>query len=133
MLVSMFVIWLTLQLPAGDHVLNSSRSFPLLLGVLLMIVSATQLVKAGRLRTAVVTPAYRNGNIRRGVFYVLWTGIYLFAGIPFIGFILVTILYLFVGITFYKEVRWYKVLPVSIGTILLFYFVFTRLMFIQLP
>lgn len=133
MLVSVFFIWQTFQLPVGDHVLNSSRSFPMLLGVLLMIVSTIQLVKTGRHKKAIVSPSYGNGNIRRGVFYVLWTGIYIFVGIPFIGFILATFLYLFVGITFYKEVRWYQVLPVSVGSILLFYFVFTRLMYIQLP
>lgn len=133
MLVSVFFIWQTSQLPEGDHVLNSSRSFPMLLGVLLMIVSAFQLVKAVRHKTAVVSPSFGNGNIRRGVFYVLWTGIYIFVGIPFIGFILATLLYLFIGITFYKEVRWYQVLPISVGSILLFYFVFTRLMYIQLP
>jgi putative tricarboxylic transport membrane protein len=132
-LLGVAYIWQTIQLPAGDHVLNSSRSFPLLLAILLLVVSFLLLIKAVRSKGVPTFTRIDIGRLQRGGFYLLWTGLYIFLGIPFLGFAGATVPYLIIGILFYKEVRWYQAVPVSLGAVFLFYYVFSQLMYIKLP
>jgi putative tricarboxylic transport membrane protein len=132
-LIGVAYIWQTIQLPAEDHVLNSSRSFPMLLAIVLLVVSFLLLIKA--FRNIGTSPSDRIDmkKLQRGGFYLLWTGLYIFLGLPYLGFVGATIPYLVIGILFYKEVKWYQAVPVSLGAIFVFYYVFTQLMYIKLP
>lgn len=132
-LVSLLYIWQTYQLPDGQHFLNSSRSFPLLFGSILLIISFLLIIKGLRHPENHPNKLFVFPRGRRGLFYIIWTGVYIFVCIPAIGFVYATMLYMIIAIVYYKEVKWYSSVIVTFGTVLFIYYVFNQWMFIRFP
>jgi len=132
-LISLLYIRQTYELPAGEHFLNSSRSFPLLLGFTLLLLSTFIIVNGIRKRgDEQIKPLGRRG-IQRGLYYIILTGVYIFVSIPVIGFVFSTLIYIIAGIIYYKEVKWYSSVIVSLGTLLVIYYVFNQWLLIGFP
>lgn len=137
LIVGLFGIYYIQQvyhLPAGEHFLNSTRTFPLLFGGLLVILSV--LLITGALQKKDDEKKTSNIDlvkVKRGLFYVVWTALYIFVGLPLLGFILSTIIFLAVGIFYYREVTWYWAPIISVATVVVIYFVFSKWMLIHLP
>lgn len=136
LLIGLLYIQQTLQLPKGEHLLNSSQSFPLLIGVMLVLLALILLVKCIMLwkkdrdekKLEINIPA-----LKRGLFYVIITSLYIFMFIPWFGFLIGTVIFMITTILFYKEVKWYTPFIVTTGTLFVVYYVFNKLMFINFP
>ncbi|MGM8365218.1 tripartite tricarboxylate transporter TctB family protein [Virgibacillus sp. W0181] len=135
LIISIFYIWQALQLPSGESFLNSSQSFPILIGISLTIFSITLIVKAFFKKSEgkkEKTDVHKIG-FKRALFYILWTGLYIFLFIPFLGFTVSTIGYMIIMILFYKEVKWFTSVFVAVGTMIFVYYVFNQLLYINFP
>lgn len=129
----LFLVIESFSFPEGKHLLNSSRSFPMLLGYSFMALAIWQFIKTFREKKENTKESFSRLEIKRGVVFILLTVGYIFVLIPMIGFMISTLLFLFVGILFYKEIRWYTASLISIGMIGFVYLVFEQLMNIRLP
>ncbi|MEH7524237.1 tripartite tricarboxylate transporter TctB family protein [Bacillus sp. JJ1503] len=129
----LFFVIGSFSFPAGDHLLNSSRSFPMLLGYSFMGLAIWQFIKTIREKKANTKEFFSRLEIKRGFVFIFLTVAYIFVLIPLLGFMISTLLFLFVGILFYKEIRWYTASLVSIGMIGFIYLIFVQLMNIRLP
>lgn len=134
--IGLFLVVGSYQFPEGEHILNSSRSFPLLLGFSLMGLSVWQLVQSIKSnknyekteREPLSLPA-----IKRGVTFILLMAVYIFIVMPFIGFLASSFIFLIVGLLYFKEVRWYTATFISIGLIGFLYVFFEKVMLINFP
>lgn len=133
LIIGLFFVIESFTLPAGEYLLNSPSSFPMLLGYCLIGLAIWQFIKTFREKKANTKEPYSRLEIKRGVVFVLLTFVYIFILIPMIGFLISTFLFLFIGLLFYKEVRWYTALLVSTGMVGFIYVVFEQLMNIRLP
>jgi hypothetical protein len=131
--IGLFFVAESYQLPPGDHFLNSSRSFPMLLGYCLMILSIWQLIQAIREKTKSENIRPSMNAIKRGGAFIFLTVLYIFVFIPIIGFLSSTWMFLLVGMMLFKEVRWYIATAVSVGMVGFIYVVFEKLMYIRFP
>lgn len=135
LVIGLFLVIGSFNFPPGEHFLNSSRSFPMLLGYCLAGLSIWQFVQTIRKKKEREEEAESLSilEMKRGLLYLLLTVVYMFLLIPFIGFLFSTLIYLLIGMLYYKEVRWYTATLVSIGMIGFIYVVFEKLMYIRLP
>ncbi|MCM3093024.1 MULTISPECIES: tripartite tricarboxylate transporter TctB family protein [unclassified Cytobacillus] len=133
--IGLFFVIGSYDFPPGEHFLNSSRSFPTLLGYSLIGLSIWQLIQTIRKNKEEEgeTGSASILEVKRGILYLLFTVVYIFLLIPFIGFLFSTLIFLLIGMLYYKEVRWYTATLVSIGMIGFIYVVFEKLMYIRLP
>jgi len=132
-LLGCWYVWETMKLPGGSHILNSSRSFPLLIGIIIILLALIVLVKG------IIAKGSNNKRkisiiaIKRGSFYLINTAIYIFLLIPSIGFFVSTVIYMVLMLIFYKEIKWGTMLIIPVGTVIFVYFVFNQLLSINLP
>ncbi|KAF0818576.1 hypothetical protein KIS4809_2635 [Bacillus sp. ZZV12-4809] len=133
--IGLFFVIGSYDFPPGEHFLNSSRSFPTLLGYSLIGLSIWQLIQTIRKNKEEEgeTGSASILEVKRGILYLLFTVVYIFLLIPIIGFLYSTLIFLLIGMLYYKEVRWYTATLVSIGMIGFIYVVFEKLMYIRLP
>ncbi|WP_226617745.1 tripartite tricarboxylate transporter TctB family protein [Cytobacillus firmus] len=133
--IGLFFVIGSYNFPPGEHFLNSSRSFPMLLGYSLTGLSIWQFAQTFRKKKEEEEEAASASiqEVKRGILYLLLTVVYIFLLIPFIGFLYSTLIFLLIGMLYYKEVRWYTATFVSIGMIGFIYVVFEKLMYIRLP
>ncbi|MBX9976510.1 tripartite tricarboxylate transporter TctB family protein [Cytobacillus firmus] len=133
--IGLFFVIGSYNIPPGEHFLNSSRSFPMLLGYSLIGLSIWQVVQTIRKKKEEEgkTGSASIQEVKRGMLYLLLTVVYIFLLIPFIGFLYSTLIFLLIGMLYYKEIRWYTATLVSIGMIGFIYVVFEKLMYIRLP
>lgn len=134
-MLSVFYLWQVKMLPGSesDHILNSSQSFPYILGISLLVLSLALVIKGLKAERNEGKSTISKKMIVNGLFYVLLTILYVFVGLPFLGFIYSTLIYMIALMMYFKEIIWYWAIPISAGSVLTIYLLFTRWMLIRLP
>ncbi|MGG4491093.1 tripartite tricarboxylate transporter TctB family protein [Metabacillus idriensis] len=131
--IGIFFVIESYRLPPGDHLLNSARSFPMLLGSCLILLSIWQLILARTKNEKAEKRITSSVSMKRAFIFILNTLLYIFILMPLIGFLSATLVFLLVGLMAYKEVSWYTATLVSVGMVGFIYFVFEKLMYIRFP
>ncbi|MFD1706262.1 tripartite tricarboxylate transporter TctB family protein [Siminovitchia sediminis] len=131
--IGLFLVVGSYQFPKGEHLLNSSRSFPLLLGFILMGLAVWQLLSSLKNNETKGTKKLPFPAIKRGVIFILLMAVYIFLAMPLIGFLASSFIFLIVGLLYFKEVRWYTATLISFGMIGFLYVFFEKVMLISFP
>jgi len=136
------VSWLSFTLPMRGEFIESPGIFPGLMGLLLILFSVILIVKSmmkgGRVHWAQwgreVMPFLASPENRPILLGIILPAVYIFAGIPLIGFYPATALFL--TIMFYLFVqrwrRWLLFLPVAVALTGLLYLIFNILFQLQI-
>jgi hypothetical protein len=136
------VCWGSFALPMRGEFIESPGIFPGLMGVLLTlfgtILAGRSFKKGGRLRWMQffrsIIPFVTSPEHRSVLLGILFPAIYIFIGIPLIGFYLSS--GLFLTVMFYLFVkkwrRWFLFLSVAVGLTVLLYLVFNKLFMLQI-
>ncbi|RST74134.1 tripartite tricarboxylate transporter TctB family protein [Siminovitchia acidinfaciens] len=133
LVIGLFFVVESYQFPKGEHLLNSSRSFPMLLGFILMGLAVWQLVLSFKNSEKQGTEKLPLPAIKRGVVFIILTAVYIFLVMPLIGFLASSFVFLVVGLLYFKEVRWYTATFISLGMIGFLYVFFEKVMLISFP
>ncbi|VEF49560.1 Tripartite tricarboxylate transporter TctB family [Bacillus freudenreichii] len=133
LVIGLFFVVESYQFPKGEHLLNSSRSFPMLLGFILMGLAVWQLVLSFKNSEKKGTEKLPLPAIKRGVVFIILTAVYIFLVMPLIGFLASSFVFLVVGLLYFKEVRWYTATFISLGMIGFLYVFFEKVMLISFP
>jgi len=140
--LGLYVCWASFNLPMRGEFIESPGIFPGLMGVLLTlfgaILAGRSLKKGGRFRWQPLLrsfiPLLTSAEHRPVLLGILFPAIYLFAGIPLIGFYPAS--GLFMTVMFYVFVkrwrRWFLFLPIAVGLTFLLYLVFNKLFMLQI-
>ncbi|OHE21455.1 MAG: hypothetical protein A2Z43_05245 [Syntrophobacterales bacterium RBG_19FT_COMBO_59_10] len=136
------VSWVSFTLPMRGEFIESPGIFPGLMGVLLILCSFLLIVrslkKGGRVRLAQwgrsVIPFMTSPDHRTVLLGVLLPAIYIFVGIPLIGFYLSSALFLAIMFWFFVKRwrRWFLFLPVAVVLTVLLYLIFNKLFMLQI-
>ena len=136
------VSWLSFTLPMRGEFIESPGIFPGLMGLLLIlfavILIVRSLAKGGRVRVVQwgreVMPFLASQENRPVILGIILPAVYIFAGIPLIGFYPATVLFL--TVMFYLFVqrwrRWFLFLPIAIALTGLLYLIFNVLFQLQI-
>jgi hypothetical protein len=136
------VCWLSFTLPMRGEFIESPGIFPGLMGVLLtlfaVILIARSMMKEGRVRVVQwsrsVMPFLASPDHRPVILGIILPAVYIFAGIPLIGFYLSS--GLFMAVMFWLFVKQWRrrilFLPIAIGLTALLYVVFNKLFQLQI-
>ena len=139
--LAVFVFYASVTMPRRGDVVESPGIFPGLMSVVLFIFGVSYLVRSikrgGGLKWVQlgrsVIPFFKSRENRPILLGFLSPGIYVFVGIPLIGFYVSS--FLFMTVMFYLYVkkwrRWFF-LPVSIGITVSLYLVFNKLFMLQI-
>lgn len=131
--IGLFLVVGSYQFPKGEHLLNSSRSFPMLLGYILMGLAVWQLVLAFKNNEKKGEEKLPLPVIRKGAVFILLMSMYIFLVMPLIGFLAASFIFLIAGLLYFKEVRWYTATVISLGMIGFLYVFFEKIMLISFP
>ena len=140
--IGCIVSWASFTLPMRGEFIESPGIFPGLMALLLVLFGVILAVRAskkgGRIRGAQwgrsVIPFMTAPDHRTVLLGILLPAIYIFAGIPLIGFypssalFMTVMFYLFVK----KWRRWFLFLPVAVGLTFLLYLIFNKLFMLQI-
>ena len=129
-------LWLSMTLPMRGDLIESPGIFPGLMSVVLLVLglafAARSLVRGGRIKTPSllrgIVPVFTSLENRPLVLGILFPAIYVFLGIPLIGFYISSAIFL--TVMFYCYVaRWRRwiFLPLSLGITACLYLIFNRL------
>ena len=140
-LLAVFTFWLSMTMPMRGDFIESPGIFPGLMSAILFIFGLVYAIRSvsrgGRLRLAPhifsVMPLLRSEGARPLVLGTLFPAIYVFLGIPLIGFYVSSAL--FMAIMFYAYVRGWRrwfFLPVSIGVTIGLYLIFNKVFLLQI-
>lgn len=136
------VSWLSFTLPMRGDFIESPGIFPGLMGLLLTlfgaILAGRSYRKGGRLRPGPfvrsIVPFFASTENRPVLLGILFPALYIFVGVPFIGFYVSSAL--FMAVMFYLFVeKWrrrFVFLPVAIGLTVLLYLIFNKLFMLQI-
>jgi hypothetical protein len=139
--LAVFFLISSAAMPRRGDVIESPGIFPGLMSGVLLIFGISYLIRSimrgGGLRLAqfgrAVLPFFKSRENRPILLGFLFPGIYVFIGIPLIGFYISSVL--FMGVMFYLYVkrwrRWFF-LPVSIGITVALYLIFNQLFMLQI-
>jgi hypothetical protein len=139
--LALFLLIASVVMPRRGDVIESPGIFPGLMSGVLLIFGVSyfirSIVRGGGVRLAEfgrsVVPFFKSQENRPILLGFLFPGIYVFIGIPLIGFYLSSVL--FMGAMFYVYVkkwrRWFF-LPVSIGITIALYLIFNQLFMLQI-
>ncbi|MEW6333977.1 MAG: tripartite tricarboxylate transporter TctB family protein [Thermodesulfobacteriota bacterium] len=136
------VSWLSLRLPMRGDFIESPGIFPGLMGLLLTlfgaILAGRSYRKGGRLRLGhfvrAIVPFFTSTEHRSVLLGILFPALYIFVGVPLIGFYPSSALFLTVMFYLFVE-KWrrrFVFLPVAIGLTVLLYLVFNKLFMLQI-
>jgi hypothetical protein len=138
----LYICWASFTLPMRGEFIESPGIFPGLMGLLLILFAVILIVqslkKGGRFRPARIfgsTIAIVKSQEHRPVLMgIVLPAIYVFAGIPLIGFYLSSAL--FMTVMFYMFVRkwrkWFMFFPIALGITGILYLTFNRLFQLQI-
>jgi hypothetical protein len=140
-LLAVCTFWLSMTMPMRGDLIESPGIFPGLMSLILFIFGVAYTIRSwsrgGRLKLApllpAVAPLLRSEQARPLVLGTLFPAIYVFLGIPLIGFYVSSAL--FMAIMFYAYVRGWRrwfFLPVSIGITVSLYLIFNKLFLLQI-
>jgi hypothetical protein len=136
------VSWLSFTIPMRGEFIESPGIFPGLMGILLILLSVILIVrsmmKGGGVRVVQwgrsVKPFLTSPDQRPVILGIALPSVYIFAGIPLIGFYPATALFL--TIMFYLFVqrwrRWFLFLPIAVALTGLLYLIFSILFQLQI-
>jgi hypothetical protein len=136
------VCWASFTLPMRGDFAESPGIFPGLMGILLIlfgaILAGRSLKKGGCLRWGQffrsISPFFTSPEHRSVLMGIFFPAIYIFVGIPFIGFYVSSAL--FMTVMFYLFVkkwrRWFLFLPIAVGLTVLLYLIFNKLFMLQI-
>lgn len=136
------VCWASFTMPMRGEFIESPGIFPGLMGVLLIlfgaILAGRSFKKGGSLRLGEffrsIIPFFTSPEHRSVLQGILFPAIYIFVGIPFIGFYVAS--GLFMTVMFYLFVkkwrRWFLFLPVAVGLTILLHLIFNKLFMLQI-
>ena len=136
------VSWLSFTLPMRGEFIESPGIFPGLMGLLLIlfavILIVRSLMKGGRIHAAQwvrsVIPFLTSPDHRPVILGIILPAVYIFGGIPVIGFYPATVLFL--TVMFYLFVqrwrRWFLFLPIAVALTGLLYLIFNILFQLQI-
>ena len=136
------VCWASFTLPMRGEFIESPGIFPGLMGALLIlfgvILAGRSLKKGGRLHWGQffrsIIPFITSSEHRSVLLGILFPAIYIFIGIPLIGFYLSS--GLFLTVMFYLFVKKWRrrflFLPVAVGLTVLLYIIFNKLFMLQI-
>ncbi len=128
--LGLYVILTARTFPEGTGGVLGPGFFPILLGILLIGLSALQLFNT-RKEKAVAT-AFLTESTKRVLFACLIIIGYM-AGIAILGFLISTPLFLFGIMWFFSVRKWSTLLISSIATTAVLYFVFLKFLSVSLP
>jgi hypothetical protein len=136
------VSWLSFTLPMRGEFIESPGIFPGLMGLLLILFSAILIVKStmkgGRVHWVQwgrsVKPFLASPEHRPVILGILLPAVYIFAGIPVIGFYPATALFLTVMFYWFVQRwrRWFLFLPIAVALTGLLYLIFNILFQLQI-
>jgi hypothetical protein len=136
------VSWIAFNMPMRGEFIESPGIFPGLMGLLLIFLAVILIVrsmlKGGRLHVVQwgrsVVPFLASPDRRPVIMGIALPAVYIFAGIPLIGFYPATVLFL--TIMFYLFVqrwrRWFLFLPIAVALTGLLYLIFNILFQLQI-
>ncbi|MDP1989510.1 MAG: tripartite tricarboxylate transporter TctB family protein [Syntrophales bacterium] len=138
----LYICWTSFTMPSRGGLVESPGIFPGLMGILLVlfavILMARSWKKGGRIHPTRIfgsALAILKSQVHRPVIVgIVLPGIYVFVGIPLIGFYLSSAL--FMTVMFYLFVKkwrkWFLFLPIALGITGILYLTFTRLFQLQI-
>ena len=142
LILGLAVSWLSFTLPMRGEFIESPGIFPGLMGLLLvlfgLILIVRSMIKGGRIRVVQwgrsVVPFLASPENRPVILGIILPAVYVFAGIPLLGFYPATALFL--TIMFYWFVqrwrRWFLFLPIAVALTGLLYLIFNILFQLQI-
>jgi hypothetical protein len=142
LIFGLYVCWASFTMPMRGEFIESPGIFPGLMGILLVLFAAILIVRAlrkgGRLHFTRIfgsTISIAMSQEHRPVILgVILPAIYVFVGIPLIGFYISSAL--FMTIMFYLFVmkwrKWFLFLPIAIGITGVLYLTFSKLFLLQI-
>jgi hypothetical protein len=141
MTLAAFVIYESATMPTPRDLIESPGIFPGLMGIILFIFGLSYLIRSilrgGRIRLTALgrstVPFLKAPENRPILLGILFPGIYVFVGIPLIGFYLSSAVFMLVMFYLYVK-RWRKwfFLPVSLGITVALYLIFSVLFQLQI-
>jgi putative tricarboxylic transport membrane protein len=142
LLFGLYTSWDSFTMPSRGGLIESPGIFPGLMGILLILFGAILIVRAlkkgGRIRPtrmfgSIISIA-KSQEHRPVILGIILPAIYIFVGIPLIGFYLSSAL--FMTIMFYAFVKrwrkWLLFLPIALGITGILYLTFTKLFQLQI-
>ncbi len=139
--LALFVCWISFAMPIRGDFIESPGIFPGLMGILLFIFGLILVLKSirggGKMRAADLVrsfiPLFTSKENRPVILGLLFPGVYIFVGIPLMGFYYASAL--FMGIMFFAFVtRWPRwVLPIiAVAVTIILYLTFNELFMLQI-
>ncbi len=139
--LALFVCWISFTMPSRGDFIESPGIFPGLMGILLFIFGFILVLKAirggGKMRAAQLVrsfiPLFTSKENRPVILGFLFPGLYIFVGIPLMGFYYASAL--FMGVMFFAFVRrWPRwVLPIiAVAVTIILYLTFNELFMLQI-
>ncbi len=138
----LYICWVSFTMPSRGGLVESPGIFPGLMGILLVlfavILMARSWKKGGRIHATRIFGStlsiVKSQEHRPVIMGILLPAIYVFVGIPLIGFYLSSAL--FMTVMFYLFVKkwrkWFLFLPIALGITGILYLTFTRLFQLQI-
>jgi putative tricarboxylic transport membrane protein len=138
----LYVCWASFTMPMRGEFIESPGIFPGLMGILLILFALILIVRAakkgGRVRVAKmfgsIIPIVKSQEHRPVIMGIILPAVYVFVGIPLIGFYFSSVL--FMTVMFYVFVRkwrkWFMFLPIAMGITGILYLTFNTLFQLQI-
>lgn len=142
LVLGFYICWASFTMPSRGGFIESPGIFPGLMGILLLLFGAILLFrsmkKGGRFRPtrlfSNVVPIVKSAEHRPVLIGILLPAVYVFVGIPLIGFYISSAL--FMTVMFYLFVkrwrRWFLFLVASLGITAVLYLTFNKLFQLQI-
>ena len=142
LIFGLYVCWASFTMPMRGEFIESPGIFPGLMGILLIlfavILIARSMIKGGRVRLVQwgrsVLPFLASPDHRPVILGIVLPSVYLFVGVPLIGFYLSS--GLFMAVMFWLFVKQWRrrflFLPIAIGITGLLYVIFNKLFQLQI-
>jgi hypothetical protein len=138
----LYICWASFTMPSRGGFVESPGIFPGLMGILLILFAVILIVrswkKGGRIHATRIFGStisiVKSQEHRPVIVGIILPAIYVFVGIPLIGFYLSSAL--FMTVMFYLFVKkwrkWLLFLPIALGLTVLLYLIFSKLFMLQI-
>ncbi len=140
-LLAIFIFWTSMTMPMRGDLIESPGIFPGLMSVILFILGVVyalrSLKRGGRIKFGEllhsIAPLFTSKQNRPIILGIIFPGLYVFVGIPFIGFYVSSAIFMTVMFYSYvKKWRRWPFLPISLGVTACLYLIFNKLFMLQI-